>query len=899
MSLVPLLGCDRLSWASEMLDKIMFRHPDLRKLFESRFREIRLIDVANNHTHPTSACIRSSANDAMKDLAAAGGYKPYNVSCSRSDRSNGCRLYYFIKDLKIPYCEDVINENSCFIFTDVDYYADMNVWLRYGKPILIYTLVPLTVTHNDDETSWFFRDNVMHYTVSGGALYTHELWDYTGDTICVIDDDHNLLTFDVVQTAIDWDPNRRIIMILPVSKSAYPYWTFLDVNPGLKRKVVTRGKFNFIYNAHDDMLSIGLSGSNQSVQLKARLYEVIRKRLYCKSSAPTIADIERILNNSKHPEPVEAAALLFNNFLDEPLQPNIMPTYNVATFFQPTDPLVTEDGKSTGLIITSPLVTNPALFATRSFNSDYHCIKGRVTDVQNIVSPHDFRYRVWAEEFISCFIPDGTSLTPYGVEMVRQRQSNPSQRARYGYVEASMSTTSTNRLAAFVKLEPYGATNAPRNITTCSPELTTLMSGYTFIFKDELLLNCHWYGPGKSPLQICERLRAVVDNGSLQTDYSRFDGTISKFLQDNVVRAAYLRAFRNSYRVEMSNWITKVFIQKATTSSGQRYDPCYGTRSGSPITTDGNTMINAYIVFCSLRKIGFGVTEAYNKLGIYCGDDGVSSVVSGMEESINEVVNDFGLTIKTLVSDRNDPIVYCGRIFCNILVQNDSFQDPIRTIPKLHLSANVHCTPQQAAFNKASGYMVTDGNTPLISDWARKVISLCPGYEIVRPNHHDNYKLGSPWPQDDKDLIRDSFCDYMGLSSIELETKVNLLSAVTNLFEFPVIIDNVVEHKLSAVVGSEIIGASPSGLVPTPTVELLISNQNANQSTTVTNVPLRMGQRHNAKQYTTPRQRSEYQTRKVRQRRPGCAARRQGASRHTDGQTDRAVGSGNTNRPHR
>jgi len=902
MGLVPLTCRDRLSWASEMLDKFMFRNPDLRKLFESRLRHVRMINIARNHTHPKSAGIRSSVNDALKDLVTAAGYRPYSVSCSRSDKNDGCRHYYFIKDLKIPFSEDLITENTAFVMTDVDYYLDINRWLRYGRPILMYTMVPKTVTHKDDEVTWYFRDNRVYYAVSGGALYNHELWDYSGDTVCVVDDNQNLLTFDVCQMSIDRDLNRRVIMLLPVSKCPYPYWTFLDVNPDIKRLTVTQGRFNCIYDAHTDLLSIGVNGSNQSVSITARLYEVIRKRLYCKTSPPTIADIERILNNSKHENAVETAALLFNNFLDEPIQPNVTPTHSLTTYFQPTSPMVTEDGKKPGVILTSPLVTSPALFAARTFNSDYQCIKGRVIDVRNNIIPHNHCYRIYAEEFVKMVVPDGTSLTPYCVDIVRQRQSNPSQRARFGFVEASMSTTSVNRLAAFVKMEPYASPNHPRNITTCSPELTTLMSGFTYVFKDSILSNCNWYGPGKSPIEICNRLREVVsNNGSLQTDYARFDGSISEFLQNNVVRGTYLRAFRDSHRVELSNWINQVFMQRARTSSGQVYNPGFGTRSGSPITTDGNTLINAYIMYCALRKTGRNACESYNNLGIYCGDDGVSSRLDGIERTVNEVVSDLGLSIKTLVSERDAPIIYCGRVFCNIYLQNDSFQDPIRTIPKLHLGVNLSVTPEQAAFNKASGYLVTDAKTPLISDWARKVVQLCPGYKIIRADHQDDVKLGSPWPQDDMDLIRDIFCEFMQISSVELDIKQNMLAAVTQLHGFPIIIDNVSDAKIQADVGGEIVGDGPS--LNVDHTELLMdfeiatpseinsteeqpipesirqnrnnnNNKNAKQQAAAGDVTYDVVSRHNANRNKPTGARSTDQKKQVRQRRPGSANRR-------------------------
>jgi len=93
----------------------------------------------------------------------------------------------------------------------------------------------------------------------------------------------------------------------------------------------------------------------------------------------------------------------------------------------------------------------------------------------------------------------------------------------------------------------------------------------------------------------------------------------------------------------LKDYIAEVYKNQAVTDHGDRYDPGPGTRSGSPPTTDFNTTHNGYTHFCAFRTIGFGADEAFENLGLYAGDDGLTPNFPGLEDALRQVCADLVL----------------------------------------------------------------------------------------------------------------------------------------------------------------------------------------------------------------------------------------------------------------
>lgn len=799
-----------IRWQSERIESVIQRNPDLRKVLCDRLNKVHLIPVSRQHSHQAEAQLRSSVNIFLNDAAVQSGFVPYNVSMANHDTHGGCRYFYNTKDLNTPYRHDEILDSSAFIFTDVDYYCDMVDWLKHWKPIMMYTLVPESVTYYGGTTSFYIKNNKVHQTVSGGASYEHEIWDYSGDTISVVNDEFELCVFSVEQRKLKNDPHRRIIWLTPTAKVPAPYWCGNFEPTGLKRKIYTYGgeiTCNITYEPVADKLSIAKNGDRHSVELSGKTFEAIQKRLLNKTSPPVIADIERFLRDEKDDKYSVHAPILFELVGVQQFKPNVVRTSEQSAHFQPLGPLLTEDGKRTGAVIGNTLVENPAVFPIRSLNSDIACVKGRIQDVQNNVIPVK-KYKVWANEFVKLLVPNPGKGTPWSIEDVRKVQCNVHQRGRFNAVKHLISTSAPNRLKSFIKAEPYISTNDPRNITTCDPELTTVMSTFTYAFKADCLKRLNWYGPGKTPRETAIRLGEIARETpeTISTDFSRYDGTISEFIMKNITRAAYLRWVAPNRKVELSDQFNEVYRKHGVTAEGVKFEPGYGTRSGSPLTEQGNTAPNAYTQYCALRTLGYSISDSWRMIGIAFGDDGgCPNYLGKMAAALEIVARDLGLKLKSCIVAPGDPYPFLGRYFVDPAVRTCSFQDPMRTLSKLHLTANRSVTPEQALVNKAAGYASTDRLTPLIGTWAKKVATTYPQLKVKGALAEETYKCSNAWPQKDAEAITNAMAKILGIETNELKQLDQMLQE-SALDQIPILLTNNTADKLSSIKDDVIVG---------------------------------------------------------------------------------------------
>jgi hypothetical protein len=750
------------------------------------------------------------------------GYTPYVVSRANRDRGDGSRYYYHAKDYHVKFRDDPVNENHCFIFTDVDYYADMNRWMTHWKPILMYTLIPKQISYQGEEFAYFIdNNNELNYHVKGGASYKHKLWHYRGDTVCVVDCFGAICIFDVEQREIEGDPQHRLIWLLPKARIPFLGWIIDPVRKGynmLSRLNVLNKDICYLWDAVTDELSVRSIKNKYSVEINGKLFHSIKSRLANKDTPVRTSDIERMLNTGGFDKKcsVVAAPLLLDCWNFDPLEPNILSTGTFSTNFEALPfrkQVGTEDAKHVGQATTTPVVNNPALFAAKGLNADRSCIEGRVDKPRNVKNPNRLYYD-YAREFVNFVVPEkdrGTGA-PLDADEVREKQDGKLQRSRFDEIIHGMSTVVFNKLKAFIKTETYNSAKAPRNITTMSPELTVNMSAYTIPFS-AFLKKLPWYAPGKSPKQIIKRVREIAQetggHGKASSDYPTFDGSVSGFLQENVTLACSMSWLAETYRAEFKGYFDQVFKKNAVTSEGELYNAGTGTRSGSPLTTY-NTIKNAFNSYCALRNMGYKPREAYKKLGLYAGDDGDTANYEGkFGDALSKVASDLGQKCEPIIIPDHEPFPFCGRYFVDPLLSDDTFQDPLRTMGKIHLSGNKGVKREQAVANKAHGYLSTDAKTPLIGTYCKRSLELVGNLKFKNGTHEEKYKCSNSWPQTERSDIMTAMAKVIGYDEAEIESMDKQLSEVNGLDQFPVILNTMVNHKIEAVVDGEVVGIDP------------------------------------------------------------------------------------------
>nr|WPV63047.1 MAG: RNA-dependent RNA polymerase [Wufeng shrew nodavirus 3] len=790
---------------SELMDRHTIRYPDLRKSLFHPFAQMDLILHSKNHSHADSAILRSSTTAKIESVVATAGYRPYSLSPSPREAYDGARCYYSPKDLAVPFKFDAISDEHVIMCVDTDIYADMNQLLKLGKPILIYTFVPTTVAGRNPEQSWYIKDNKIHFFVKGGSEYQHEIWDYNGDTISIVADDLTLIVYSIEQKQFDKDLNRRIIALLPKSRTKYPYYLPLKFKDGITRLKYKHGDVNVIYDSINDNLSIGMDADQFSVELKGKTFYAIEKRLANKTSAPLAIDIERMLDDEILNKPETASILI--ELIKTKFTRNHFTTAVVATNYQSLIGSPIDDGNSNEVQLMDALLINPAIYPKRSYNNDLAMIAGRIERPRNVKEPPKL-YVDHAKEFSRILINGNEhKLYPITIAQVNEIQSKPTQRARTELVKDIMSEHFRVKLKPFQKAEGYASANDPRNITSLNAEATLVFSSFTYPFKWAILKQCPWYSPGMTPKQIETRLCSMTGD-LIATDFSRFDGSISKWLQNRVIRTNYHVAFKEQHdKSLLYKKFNEMHFAKAKSMFGVNFDPGYGTKSGSPFTTDGNTMVNAFIGYSALRQLGYEDYAAWASLGLYCGDDGLIVNVPGLQAMLLKVCQDLGLTIECVLVRADSAVPFCGRYFVRADLECYSFSDPLRTLGKFHLSSNKMVTPQQALVNKALGYAATDNATPVLSALLDRIFQLY-GHEEFRMLPEEEFRMNNSWTQIDRETILPWFLKISGLTRelvdlLEDEIINSDLKTINNK------IPNEVKHKIPAIVGENIVGTVP------------------------------------------------------------------------------------------
>jgi hypothetical protein len=641
--------------------------------------------------------------------------------------------------------------------------------------MLLYTQNPRRVAGSEVDGAYTIVDDelVMSGNSDTSESYRHKLWDYSSDYV-VVRGWFGAWVVSVQRKALELDdPNneREIVCLTPACWIPAPFSWLWKYGPDLvRRKFDVGGGVNVCsYLAPttpdgpvEQWLSVGLSGQRHSIDIPADRFFGILVR-FLETTKPEISTMERFLGLVKTIQAPEAMAPLLFHIMRKlvlaravavdwtgPLtgqaylpgggvggafhsRPDSLPQVEHYQARGPSSEgfLQHEEGKQYARCIGPPLLTNPAVVPAKGHNNELASVNGRVKRVGNNILPTDSRVGTWATDFADELVGRAKRLHPLSLEEVKEMQDNPAQRMRAerNFNWDSPLTAEQASGSCFVKAEAYGGENDPRNITTTQTSHMQEMSTYTYAFKKHVLKQLLWYSPGMSPRAIADRVQDLARQSEVlvETDFSRFDGTISPYLS-GIVSSIYERSFDPKHRDHIGKLWRSEVVAGCRTKHGVQFRACGGRMSGSPQTTDGNTIINGLFVYLTFRRSGYDHAEAWKRLGLYCGDDGLSCC---NPDDLQWTASQLGLKIDVIVRPRGGPVGYLGRIFIDPWTTGVSVQDPARTMAKIHITTADSSIPTAVAATwRARGYLAMDPHAPVVSNYCRYIIR-CYGAEYA------------------------------------------------------------------------------------------------------------------------------------------------------------------------
>ncbi|APG76143.1 hypothetical protein [Beihai sphaeromadae virus 2] len=794
-ALLKLANCYKeIHKLSALISSYSYRfrlHPDqtLRRLL----RDLELGTPSTNkpgHSHPFSSAYRSFANKTIDETILRYGYQPYSISSSIRDNGKGNRFYYTEKDFGLPYQNDTLEEDSIITMVDVDYYCDMNAYLSVGKPILLYTIIPESVAFQGPDYAFTIKDDEIRHQVNGGAKYSHRLWDYERDTVSVLTPDDTLIVYDVERRKLPGDPHHQLVLLDPVVAVPAPFWIHVEPHPLTRMKFHIGNGVNSIMDPVRDIVSCGIAGKFVCADIPVKTYEMV-KSMFVESPKPVVGTLERPLFNKELMDAPEKASILYQCFKRTVDSPHEHASTSEARSYQVLGPLTHENPKPAGRQVHTPLVDHPDLYPSDSFNNDLASVKGRVLKTLNRKEPST-KYKTYKKEFIQFLVPDNIKGkgVPLTYEEVDNLQRGRLQRNRFKQAIEGVLSHAKCKIKAFVKKEPMAGIKDPRNISTVPIEHNIILSTFTYAFKLGVLFKQRWFAPGLIPADIARRVQEVAKNGCICRDFSRFDGHVSKFL-DSVPDEAMVQWTAKQYRGQLVDRLQREKASRGITRNGFLYDPEYSRRSGSPCTTNSNTVITAFLGYCAARESGFNPKTSYRKLGLYCGDDGVDdpTIPIAAHQGVSE---DVGMKLKAFKCQPGEPVEFCSRVFIDPRSSLDSYQCVERQLRKSHLSLQPpNITDSEACHYKYSSFVLTDAKTPILGSLARKMVEInTPVAQHKKPKAERAYVGGisivaGPWPQEDEGAIRRVFLQQTAWSPDMIARAEEEISKIKCLnFEF-------------------------------------------------------------------------------------------------------------------
>ncbi len=729
-------------------------------MLKSVFLEVDVAPLAgvSGHTHADSAAKRSTASLLIDRVCESAVLTPEWFQGSAADQRKGrmtSRYLMWAKDQMAYSQPRPIEETNATVMVDVDYYLDdlPNRLCDNFRPYLLYTFVPSKAARDDGEYKYTFNeDGTVTYTVAGGGSYRHKLWDWDGDSLAVTSKIFGITwkyaTYAVERRFIDED--HQVILLAPLRK-----WTGLMswfAKSTIKAKNLERldprvaGFARLIVNQHNELcISTAKLGGYCCATVPRRVDDALASAIKTMSGKPTMGTVKSKMDDSDYNAVAKhrgAEILLEYHTVGGTSKAHVSVVGGLRRFqWIPPGETLDEDAKPGMVPFMKPLLDG-GFVPDVCKNNDATFVRRRCTEMRSQTAMSNYASRM-IDEFVDQFLPLEYKHTMYPVEedVVYERQAKPSQRA---ILNASQHESPTDVTKQFMKREAYSKVTDPRGISTINGVTKRQYSAYIYAITEHIKKQ-PWYAFGKPPAEVAQRVADICEANDWVDcmDFNRMDGRVSIVLRE-LERRAMMRAFVPECHIHLYQLMRQQFCLRARTACGVVHKTVLERLSGSAETSGFNTLATAFVNYVAYRNTldAYGgqpsPEQAYSKLGIYGGDDGLSGGLSakaaqkaselvGQVLDLDRVYRHDRFGVKFLARHYG-PDVWFG--------VPDSVCDIRRQLSKFHLTVHLpsNISRVDKIREKAFAFSLTDGNTPVIGEFVRRVLELYP----VRKNQFRN-----------------------------------------------------------------------------------------------------------------------------------------------------------------
>lgn len=705
-----------------------------RKLFQTTPMPVQKPHA--NHSHGGVAAARAVSRAFIKGMISAIGHVPWSYQMSSNDQDEGLaglRTAFWVKDLTSKPRNDPLEKKSAVMMIDVDYYMDLPRWLATNfRPHFLYTFQPTSAGLVAKEYSYSFMNNIVRYVVTGSSdVYEHPVWDFQHDNISVT---RTFMGIPLARAAYHverrfGEGDHEIVMLIPIKRwgilTAWLSSFFITESP-LKQFDLKVGGHNrlTIHNKEGKFVSTAAEDSCDAITLPYALDHSLSQM--AKLSKLDLAYPTVLQNLKRSGIDSEHGAATLTSFYRSKQDHNAggrRSSVPLISHYQILGPQYDMNAKPSMVAFMEPLAL-PPFAPTQCVENEESMVKKRVTDVLHQDKEITLFMERMITEFVQEFIPDDVANTfvPQDNDYLRDKQKRPSQKRILEQTEFDCSEDVP--LKSFMKKEAKTEPKPPRLITTFEGDTKADYSMFMYTFS-EYLKTKEWYAFGKTPKKIAEDIMAMAMDAEqvAPSDGDTFDGRYSRVLRYLESRILS-RFYAPEYQAEVHALHEKQFQRKAVTTNGVKYDTEDSRGSGSPETSNMNSVANKFIAYVARRLMDMTPRQAYDAPGMYGGDDGATFDVPA--EKLITAARLVGQKYKSVDVMKGETFSFLSRMYnpaiwfgnpnsaCTLKRTLSSFNATVSLPSKI--------TPMMKLVEKCRAYRLSDANTPIIGDFVVAVM---------------------------------------------------------------------------------------------------------------------------------------------------------------------------------
>lgn len=760
-----------ISRVNEM--RVEFHSPVyLRHVFDQASVKPNLGAIPAGNDHRESAALRAAVTRTFEHVATTCGYQPYFVNHSAATAHHaGATVYRIPADMKYEMSMDAVGVDMMLIMIDDSPYMDMADVLSYGLPVLTFDFVPVGVPHK--EYTYKYTKEGVSVRFRGGSEYTHPVWNHGAiDKLSVPYRHGGRITYSVRVRRCESDPNRLMAFYVPEAWLPSCLATMPERLP-CRAKYVYNGVVAFsVFAGHDTddqgshVVVFGKVNSHTRKWVSvttADLAELHRDdhivdarftlAAYTRVASATDADRKVGPWLMAHVLKGRSRSLSDIDFISGtvPVKADMESESDDTPVLHPDPPVPLGEKFSYGApdddqghkgqrLAGQCISQGAAVPADTRFNA-VAGVEQRVLKYTN-ETPFDDFAKTTAREFVGLVVGGnaGAAFPLDYSEMVGAKGSESAKERAYAHADLTGGTDDMGAVSVFSKIELHALPAYTRQIFSVDPAHNTELGCHVQSQKS-FLKGFPCYTIGRTPHEIGSTMSTFGSprpcDVVVETDYEKFDASTSVDMKKFVSNAVAMELCHPSQRDTLAKLLDDETVADCVIRRfGYNFGVAGAVLSGSAFTSDSNTLHNMFLTYYVYRKVGLAKITAWDYVVNRCvfhGDDGVVTKPAAISDlDYVSHVGALGFKVK-LIPARGGIVTFIGREWMCDHVVGDvvaSIASPRRALARLPFSASRKYDWATTLFYKATSYNVTDGDTPLVGDWAKAVLRAFEKYGV-------------------------------------------------------------------------------------------------------------------------------------------------------------------------